>query len=166
MNADLDGRDAVIESFRAATDLGLRGATPIAIATRGERLVLTRVKYSLSDQDPNAFHVDLLFVVEIDAEDRIATFVAFDVGDIDAAFAELDAQYLAGEGTPHAHTYSVVAGIYAAVNRHELPGLAPDWKNVDRRRAIAVAPDDLTAYISATGKTRPTSVSTSRPCIG
>ena len=75
VNADLD-REAVIESFRAAADLGLPGATSIVIATRGERLVLIRVRYSLSDQDPDAFHVDLLFVIEVDADERIATFVA------------------------------------------------------------------------------------------
>ena len=35
----------------------------------------------------------------------------FDLDDIDAAFEELDARYLAGEAAAHAHTWSVIAGI-------------------------------------------------------
>ena len=33
----------------------------------------------------------------------------FDPDDFDAAFAELDARYLAGEAAEHSHTWSVVA---------------------------------------------------------
>ena len=41
----------------------------------------------------------------------------FDLDDIDAAFAELDARYLAGEAAAHAQTWSVIAEVYAALNR-------------------------------------------------
>ena len=58
----------------------------------------------------------------------------FDLDDIDAAFEELDARYLAGEAAAHAHTWSVIAGAYAAFNRHELPATTPDWVNIDHRR--------------------------------
>ena len=34
----------------------------------------------------------------------------FDLDDFDAAIAELDARYLAGEAAAHAHTWSVIAG--------------------------------------------------------
>ena len=53
--------------------------------------------------------------------------------DIDAAFEELDARYLAGEAAAHAHTWSVIAGAYAAFNRHESPATAPDWVSIDHR---------------------------------
>ena len=39
----------------------------------------------------------MLNIVEIDADERIAALVVFDLDDIDAAFEELDARYLAGE---------------------------------------------------------------------
>ena len=39
-------------------------------------------------------------IVEIDADERIAAMVVFDLDDFDAAFAELDARYLAGEAAP------------------------------------------------------------------
>ena len=51
----------------------------------------------------------MLSIVEIDADDRIAAHVAFDLDDIDAAFEELDARYLAGEAAAHAQTWSVIA---------------------------------------------------------
>ena len=76
----------------------------------------------------------MLSIVEIDADDRIAARVVFDLDDIDAAFEELDARYLAGEAAAHAHTWSVIAGTYAAFNRHELPATTPDWVNIDHRR--------------------------------
>ena len=74
----------------------------------------------------------------------------FDPNDIEAAFAELDARYLAGEAAAHAHTWSLIAGAFAAFNRRELPATTPDWVSVDHRRAIAFAPGDLIAYLRAT----------------
>ena len=103
-------RAAEIKDFRSAADLGVTNATSDVIATRGERLVLIRSRLSRSDEEPESFHVDLLWVVEIDADDRIAAWVTFDLDDFDAAIAELDARYLAGEAAPYARTWSVIAG--------------------------------------------------------
>ena len=60
-------------------------------------------------------------IVEIDADERIAAIVVFDLEDFDAAIAELDARYLAGEAAAHARTWSVICRVYAALNRRELP---------------------------------------------
>ena len=73
----------------------------------------------------------------------------FDLDDIDAAFEELDARYLAGEAAAHSHTWSVIAQAYAALNRRELPATTPDWVNIDHRRATSFAPGDMTANIRA-----------------
>ena len=51
----------------------------------------------------------MLSILEIDDDERIVALVAFDLDDIDAAFAELEARYLAGEAAAHAHTWSVIA---------------------------------------------------------
>ena len=88
-------------------------------------------------------------VVEIDADDRMAAVIVFDADNIDAAIAELDARYLAGEAAAHARTWSVISGSYAAINRHEMPLTTPDCVNIDRRREIAMGVGDLIAYISA-----------------
>ena len=95
---------------------------------------LSRAPISGRDQRPEAFRTEVLDIVEIDADKRIAAIVVFDLDDFDAAFAELDARYLAGEAAAHAHTWSVITAAYAALNRHELPATTPDWVNVDHRR--------------------------------
>ena len=115
------GRDAEIADMRAIADIGITNMTSTVIATRGERLTLSRVRFSGRDQRPEAFHTEVLGIVEIDADKRIVARVVFDLDDIDAAFEELDARYLAGEAAAHAHTWSVIARTYAAFNRHELP---------------------------------------------
>ena len=50
----------------------------------------------------------MLRIDEIDADDRIVAGVAFDIDDIDAAIAELDARYIAGEAATHAHMWSLM----------------------------------------------------------
>ena len=96
--------------MRAIADVGVTNITSTVIATRGERLVLARIRVSNRDLQPEEFGVEMLGIVEIDADERIAAHVAFDLDDIDAAFEELDARYLAGEAAAHAHTWSVIAG--------------------------------------------------------
>ena len=64
----------------------------------------------------------------------------FDLDDIDAAFEELDARYLAGEAAAHAHTWSIIAGAFAALNRRELPADAPDLVSIDHRRGDRLRP--------------------------
>ena len=92
---------------------------------------------------PQAFDVDLLHIVEINADERIAAVVIFDLEDFDAAIAELDARYLAGEAAAHARTWSVISRGYAALNRHELPPTTPDWVNIDHRRGTSIAPGEM-----------------------
>ena len=103
------GRDAEIADVRAVADVGITNMTSTVIATRGQRLALSRDRFSGRDQRPEAFYAEVLGIVEINADDRIAARVAFDPDDIDAAFEELDARYLAGEAAAHAHTWSVIA---------------------------------------------------------
>ena len=160
------GRDAEIANMRAIADLGVTNMTSTVIATRGERLVLAPCRTSRVGPAPEAFHVDVLGIVEIDADDRIVARVVFDPDDIDAAFEELDARYLAGEAAAHARLWSVIAHAYAAFNRHELPATTPDWVNLDHRRGTAFAPGELIAYVRAGWDLDQTQQRTSRLCIG
>ena len=122
----------MVKDLQAAADVGFTITMLGAIATRGERLVLARVR--APGRDPEAIQNDALNVVEIDADERIVAVVTFDLEDFDAAIAELDARYLAGEAAAHAHTWSVITQAYAALNRHEFPATTPDWVNIDHRR--------------------------------
>ena len=142
-----DGRDVVIENLRATADFKVENL--MLVATRGSRLVLSRFRWSNSGEGAEMFHTDALCLVEVDAHDRMAATVVFDRDDIDAAFAELDARYLASEAAAHAHTWSVIADGYAALNRHAMPPTTPDCVNVDHRRETAFGPDDLAAYQNA-----------------
>ena len=143
------GRAAEIANMQAFAEVGALNITSTVIATRGERLVLVRDPLSVRDW-PESFHNGVPSVMEINANNQISAHVLFDPDDIDAAFEELDARYLAGEAAAHAHTWSVIARSFAAVNRHELPALTQDWVNIDHRRGVAFAPGDMTAYIHAT----------------
>src|SRR6202008_1613508 len=86
---------------------------------------------------------------EIDADRRLVAAVMFDSDDIDAAFEELDARYLAGEAGAHSHTWSVNSGFYAGFNRHELPATTPDWLYIDHRPLVTVEANDLHATMRA-----------------
>nr|WP_081289880.1 BTAD domain-containing putative transcriptional regulator [Mycobacterium colombiense] len=143
------GRDAEIASMRVVADLGGTNMTSTVVATRGARLILTRLRYADWDQAPGAFRTDVLDVIEIDSNERLLTRIVFDPDDFDAAVAELDARYLAGEAEPYAETWSAVAESYAALNRHEPPLTSPDCLNVDHRRETAFGPGDVAAYIHA-----------------
>jgi DNA-binding SARP family transcriptional activator len=144
------GRKANVADIRAGAEVGAEDITSTVIATRGERIVLDRALFSASDQQPEALNSELLRIVEVDTDGRITCCLMFDVDDLDAAIAELDARYLAGEAAAHAHTWSVITQAYAALNRHEIPATTPDWVAIDHRRGgIAFAPGDANAYILA-----------------
>lgn len=140
-------RDAEINDFRSAADLDVTNATSDVIAIRGERLALIRSQMSRGDVDTEAFHVDLLWLLEIGSNQKIAGWATFDPDDIDGAIAELDHRYLNDEAAAHAHTWGLTTAAFAAINRHELPGLTPDWVNIDHRRGATFAAGDMTSYI-------------------
>ena len=116
------------------------------VAIRAQRLALIQYRFSGTDERADAFVIEFLAVVEIDADERMAAVIVFDTDDFDAAFAELNA-LLAGEAAPYAHMWSVIAEAYAAFNRHELP--ATDWATVDRRRATPFESTTMTNTLRA-----------------
>ena len=104
--------------MQVQADLGVTHATPTVIAVRGERLALSRVRYSGHNQELGAFVAEMLIVFEMNADGGFAAAIAFDLDDLDAAFEELDARYLAGEAAAHARTWSVISRGNAAANRN------------------------------------------------
>ena len=146
------GRDAQVANLRAIAELWSTNVTRSVIATRGRDLVLVRITFSRRDEGVEAFLAEVLMIVEIDADEKLASMVTFDLEDFDAAIAELDARYLAGEAAAHAHTWSVIAEVYAAVNRREIPVTAPDSVDIDHRSLAAIGSGDLKAYLQAAWK--------------
>lgn len=141
------GRNEVIRDLQAAAGVGFTISVVNAIAIRGERLVLARTR--ATGRDPGAAQNDALNVVGIDADDRIATVVSYDLEDFDDAIAELDAQYATGEAAAHARTWSAIARSTVALNRHEPLPTTPDWVNIDHRRGVSIAPGEMSAWVSA-----------------
>ncbi|MGV0606722.1 BTAD domain-containing putative transcriptional regulator [Mycolicibacterium sp. XJ1904] len=143
------GRTHAMEDVRAAVDLGLwRSLSAATVATRGKRLALMR--FHASGHDPEAIQFDVFQIIEVDVNGQFTAVVVFDVSDIDSALEELESRYLAGEASPHAPTWTVIAGAYATVLRHELPPTTPDWVNVDHRRVTSFAPNELEPFLKAT----------------
>jgi hypothetical protein len=117
------------------------------IAIRGRRLALSRYLIRDVDDADRPITVEVLLVAEVNDDGLFCHSVTLDPYDIDAAFAELDARYLAGEAAAHSHTWSLVLRTYAAFNRHELSQRTPNWVNIDHRRAMTSAPGDMAAYV-------------------
>ena len=76
----------------------------VFIAVRGERLALSRMNIGTADTSPGAPHDEFLQLYGIDDEGRVALQIWFDLEDMDAAIAELDALHarFEEEGTPSA----------------------------------------------------------------
>ena len=143
------GRDGAIANMRAIADLGLTNAAATVVATRGGRLALMSARISGRNQGSEVFLFDVLAVAEISAGERIAAVVVFDPDDIDAAVAELDSRYRAGEAAAHANTWSVIAGAHAGVNQHEFPPTTPNSVYIDHRPVVRVDAVDLAASLRA-----------------
>ncbi|WP_329786632.1 hypothetical protein [[Mycobacterium] zoologicum] len=119
------------------------------IAVRGSRLSLTRDSYR-DVGDPNGtIAVELLHLMEVDSAGLMQHTVSFDPDDIDAALAELDTHYLAGEAAAHAQTWSLITGAYDGFNRRDLAATTPDWVSIDHRSGAAFASGDMIPYIEA-----------------
>src|SRR6185437_9262412 len=63
------GRDLVIENMRAISDFTVGNLG--FIATRGERLALSRWRWSSSDPAPETFHTEVICLIEVDTEELI-----------------------------------------------------------------------------------------------
>jgi hypothetical protein len=99
---DLD-RDQLLASLRFRFEMRSSRATSEVLATRGDRLALWRRRFELADGDVGPSETESLQVVECDERgDYCVALVAFDPDALDAACAELDARYAAGEAAAHA----------------------------------------------------------------
>ncbi len=144
-----------VADWKAVAGVGTRTLTSTVIAVRGDRLALSRFRTSGRDQRPEAFHTEILAVIESDVDGRIAACVMFDRDDTDAALQELDARFGAGEGAPHRRTWTVLAAAITAFNRHELPATTPDWANIDHRSGTPIAPGQLFPYVRTSWELAP-----------
>ncbi len=131
-------RDQYIAFTREVADGRTIRATSELLATRGERLALTRPVYEFSDADVGPSEIAFLILTEVDVRGRIVAYVRWDLDDLDAAYAELDARYEAAEGAERARARAASRAVAAAVNARDmdalLAALAPGYVGNDHRR--------------------------------
>ena len=95
------GRDGLLDSARSFLEGGVTRSTEL-LATRGERLALYRVRLRGSQGDAGPSEVEYVQVIEMDANGERSAAIGFGPDDLDAAYAELDERFDAGEAAPHA----------------------------------------------------------------
>ena len=131
------------EDMRHYLKTGLVRYRGTALVVRGERLALMRLEIGTADRSSGAPQDEELQVVGIDEEGRVALQVKFDVEDIDAAFAELDAAYARSE-EPHpraplenaaSRADDRVNALFAERRWDEINALLGDDVRVDDRRS-------------------------------
>ena len=117
----------------ALAEIGVKRITSDTTASRGGRLTLSRSR--LRQRPATRCVPHRCRQHRRDRRRRnIAALITFDSDEFDAAIAELDNRYLAGEAAAHARTWSAVLRPYTAINRRELFATTPEWVNIDHRR--------------------------------
>ncbi len=94
LDLDREGYLAFLRQIASMTEAHMTGWT---VATRGERLALMRTSFTGTDRSIGPSELEFLVVFEVDAEGQRTAMELFDPADLDAAYAALDARYLAGE---------------------------------------------------------------------
>src|SRR5262249_40456351 len=113
-----------LQSLRVMFDMRSSRFTANVLATRGERLSLSRRLFECADFSVGPSETEWLSVAEVDdAGDRVAT-VHLDPDDLEGAYAELDRRYAAGEAAPYARTWETLQRLERALAARDWDDLA------------------------------------------
>src|SRR5262249_44441257 len=131
------GRDQYLQGARLTWDMRWSRLVSEVIATRGDRLMLQRTCHEVADTDVGPSEREYLVLIEADEHGNHRAMVLYDAGDIDAAYAELDRRYLAGEGRPYAREWEAGGQLWQTIVARDWAGLAalmtPDCVFADHR---------------------------------
>ena len=145
-------RDQYVAFTREVATWGTGRAESELLATRGERLALNRLVYEFSGADVGPSEIAFLILTEVDDRGRIVAYVRWDVEDLDAAYAELDARYEAGEGAASELSWAVRRAV--VVQRGVLQAVTSrDWDTVVALCAPTFAEHDH-RHVAVLGTTR------------
>jgi hypothetical protein len=130
-------RDRYLDWMRPLFAMNASRLVQEVLATRGDRLVLTRMRVEVADRDIGPTEIGSVAILEVDQHgERIAT-VRFDPKDLAEAYAELDARYYAGEAAPFARVSVGMQEFKRAFTERDWDALAarcaPDLEVHDRR---------------------------------
>ncbi|MBV8986857.1 MAG: nuclear transport factor 2 family protein, partial [Acidimicrobiia bacterium] len=130
-----EGRDAAVAWLQSVVDIGVTDVGLHTIASRGGRLLLNRMLFRGGGGEGRDAEGESLVVVEYSDDGLWLAAIVFDPDDLEAAFAELDARYLTGEGAPYAAAWQVTERIRVAYN-------ARDWAALEAAYAEDLIVED------------------------
>ena len=140
------GRDAMMENIRTIYELDTEIVRD-ALAIRGDHLMLARMEFRI----PGGFELVTIDVIGGDDEGRAAFQVMFDEDQLDAALAELDERWIAGEGAEHEYMVRRLGDFRAAQSRRDWAAIealvAEDFAFVDHR-PIGLPETDRAGYVA------------------
>ncbi len=120
---ELDRDQYVAFTREIADGRALRARSEI-VATRGERLALTRSTFELTDGDVGPSEVAFLLLTQVDERGGIVAYVRWDVEDLVPAYAELDARWAALDAAEHARAATWLAGYLHAFAARDWTAMA------------------------------------------
>jgi class 3 adenylate cyclase len=132
-------RDQYVTFVRQLPDSGHAVRLEMTLlATRGERLALGRWLLEVSNDQVGPSVIEWLTVGEVDERGMVASTVGFDLDDLDAAYAELDRRWEAGEAAAHQPAVRAHEKWLSAVADRDWVALeasvSPDFRIADHRR--------------------------------
>ena len=132
------GREEMIAFSRSLGEHATRRIIHVeTLATRGERLALQRWRVELDGDGVGPSEIAYLTLMESDARGPRNGTVRWDDDAIDAAYAELDARFAAGEGAEHPHALASHVASSAAIRSRDWDALAarcaPTFRMLDHR---------------------------------
>ncbi|MBI3768726.1 MAG: nuclear transport factor 2 family protein [Deltaproteobacteria bacterium] len=113
-----------LEFIRQIGEMGSTRVEQEVLATREDRLALTRLRLEVAGGDVGPSELEFLNLIETDERGDAVALVRFDPEDVDAAYAELDARYDAGEAAAHPHASAAMRAFPLALASRDWDALA------------------------------------------
>jgi class 3 adenylate cyclase/ketosteroid isomerase-like protein len=143
------GPEEIRITLRNALDLGPSEWTGETIATRGDRLALTRRRWYGPGLGGAQSEMTYVEVLEVDEQGRTSWGASFDLDDLDAAFDELDNRFVGLEAAAAPAAWNVIRSFRRLVPAHDVDALvqlaAPGFALEDHR-ARGFGTLELAAY--------------------
>jgi hypothetical protein len=122
------------------------------IAIRGHHLALTRVRLRDSDEADRPIAVESLMLTEVNGDELISYAASFDPDDINGAFSELTARWIASEDVAHPEVIESVDRLVEAANRHDrdaFAALSADAVYVNHRQLSSPGVQTVSDHMSS-----------------
>ncbi len=152
---DAYGIDGLVENFKVTVGMGLEVVLRACIATRGNSIALVDTVL-VGGEGASESRIEMVQVVAVDPMSGLITrMISYDVDadDLDAAYTELDAQYLASLPPDDAAVAQVTVDVIDTINQADWTRFAELLGGVDTvtdHRLLGLGNPPLAEWIDAT----------------